>query len=128
MDILLDTHAFLRWVEDDALLSAKARSAIAETADRVFVSAASAWELAIKRSLGKLKLALPVDRYVASHLEANGFSWLPIELQDIAVVETLPMHHRDPFDRLLIAQAKARKLAIVSADTAFSHYRIKRIW
>jgi PIN domain nuclease of toxin-antitoxin system len=128
MDILLDTHAFLRWVEDDALLSARARSAIAETADRVYLSAASAWELAIKRSLGKLKLALPVDRYVASHLEANGFSWLPIELQDIAVVETLPMHHRDPFDRLLIAQAKARKLAIVSADTAFSHYRIKRIW
>lgn len=128
MDILLDTHAFLRWVEDDTLLSAKARTAIEGRNNRVHLSAASAWELAIKSSLGKLKLALPVDRYVASHLEANGFSWLPIELQDIAVVETLPMHHRDPFDRLLIAQAKARKLAIVSADAAFSSYRVKQIW
>ncbi|RLJ64569.1 type II toxin-antitoxin system VapC family toxin [Sulfurisoma sediminicola] len=128
MDILLDTHAFLRWVEDDTLLSAKARAAIEDRDNRVHLSAASAWELAIKRGIGKLKLALPVDRYVASHLEANGFSWLPIELQDIAVVESLPMHHRDPFDRLLVAQAKARKLAIVSADAAFSNYRVKRIW
>lgn len=128
MDILLDTHAFLRWVEDDSMLSVKARSAIAERSNRIHVSAASAWEIAIKCSLGKLKLALPVDRYVVSHLEANGFSWLPMEIQDIAAVETLPLHHRDPFDRLLIAQAKSRKLAIITADAIFSNYRIKRIW
>jgi PIN domain nuclease of toxin-antitoxin system len=71
---------------------------------------------------------LPVGRYVASHIEANGFRLLGIELDDVATIETLPLHHRDPFDRLLVAQARNRKLPVISSDRAFSDYGIKRIW
>lgn len=127
MKILLDTNAFLRWVADDPALSAKARSAIANMNNEVLVSLVVPWELAIKSALGKIRLAHPVGQFVARHVAANGFSLLPIDLADVALVETLPMHHRDPFDRLLIAQAKNRKLAIATADTIFSAYGIKRI-
>lgn len=128
MKILLDTNAFLRWVEDDPALSAKARSSIANMNNEVLVSLVVPWELAIKSALGKIRLSQPAGRYVARHVEANGFSLLGIELADVALVETLPMHHRDPFDRLLIAQAKNRKLPVATADTIFSTYNIKRIW
>lgn len=128
MKILLDTNAFLRWVEDDPALSAKARSAIANTNNEVLVSLVVPWELAIKSALGKIRLAHPAGQFVARHAAANGFSLLPIDLADVALVETLPMRHRDPFDRLLIAQAKNRKLAIATADAIFSTYNIKRIW
>lgn len=128
MKLLLDTHAFLRWVEDDPQLSTKAREAIADLDNEVFVSLVVPWELAIKSALGKIRLTQPVGRYVAHHVEANGFSLLGIDLADVALVETLPLHHRDPFDRLLISQAKNRKLTVVSSDAAFSAYSIKRIW
>lgn len=128
MKLLLDTHAFLRWVEDDPQLSAKARGAIADLDNEVFVSLVVPWELAIKSALGKICLTQPVGRYVADHVEANGFSLLGIDLADVALVETMPLHHRDPFDRLLIAQAKNRKLTVVSSDAAFSAYSIKRLW
>jgi PIN domain nuclease of toxin-antitoxin system len=128
MKLLLDTNAFLRWVEDDPALSPKARSAIANMNNEVLVSLVVPWELAIKSALGKLRLSQPVGRYVAKHVEANGFGLLGIDLADVTLVETLPMHHRDPFDRLLIAQAKNRKLPVVTADTHFSDYNIKRIW
>jgi PIN domain nuclease of toxin-antitoxin system len=128
MKFLLDTNAFLRWVEGDPGLSAKARNAIANINNEVLVSLVVPWELAIKSALGKIRLSQPAGRYVAKHVEANGFSLLGIELADVALVETLPMHHRDPFDRLLIAQATNRKLPVATADTAFSNYHIKRIW
>lgn len=128
MDILLDTNAFLRWAEDDAALSKKARAAIANPDDEVLVSMVVPWELAIKSSLGKIRLAQPVGRYVASQIAANGFRLIGIDLDEVALLESLPMHHRDPFDRLLIAQARIRKLAVVSADRAFSAYGIRRIW
>ncbi|WP_131111314.1 type II toxin-antitoxin system VapC family toxin [Sulfuricystis thermophila] len=128
MKLLLDTHAFLRWVEDDPQLSAKARGAIADLDNEVFVSLVVPWELAIKSALGKIRLTQPVGRYVADHVEANGFSLLGIDLADVALVEKMPLHHRDPFDRLLIAQAKNRKLTVVSSDAAFSAYSIKRLW
>jgi PIN domain nuclease of toxin-antitoxin system len=125
---LLDTNAFLRWVEGDDNLSAKAKSCIANPNNEILVSVVVAWELAIKSCLGVITLALPVGRYVASHIEANGFRLLGIELDDMAVIETLPLHHHDPFDRLLVAQAKNRKLPVVSSERAFSDYGIKRIW
>ena len=128
MDLLLDTNAFLRWVEDDPALSKKARSVIANSENDILISMVVPWELAIKAGQGKIKLTQPVGRYVASHVEMNGFRLLGISLDDVALIETLPMHHRDPFDRLLIAQAKNRKLPVVSSDTAFSSYGIKRIW
>jgi len=126
--ILLDTNAFLRWVEDDPALSAKARSTIANMNNEMLVSLVVPWELAIKSALGKIRLSQPAGQYVAQHVEENGFSLLGIELADVALVETLPLHHRDPFDRLLIAQAKNRKLSVVSSDPLFSTYHIKRIW
>lgn len=128
MKLLLDTHAFLYWVTDDPALSSRARAAIAKPGNEVLISLVVPWELAIKAALGKIRLAQPVGRFVARQVEANGFSMLPIELADVALMETLPMHHRDPFDRLLIAQAAHRKLAIVTADLAFSAYGIKLIW
>jgi PIN domain nuclease of toxin-antitoxin system len=126
--VLLDTNAFLRWVEGDDKLSARAKSCIANPDNEILVSAVVAWELAIKAGQGGIKLALPVGRYVTSHIETNGFRLLDIELDDIAAIETLPLHHRDPFDRLLVAQAKNRKLPVVSSDRVFSEYGVKRIW
>ncbi len=128
MIALLDTNAFLNWVEGDGKLSAKAKSCIANPKNEILVSVVVAWELAIKSGLGAIKLALPVGRYVASHIEANGFRLLGIELDDVAAIEALPLNQRDPFDRLLVAQAKNRKLPVVSCDRAFSDYGIKRIW
>jgi PIN domain nuclease of toxin-antitoxin system len=128
MEVLLDTNAFLRWVEDDVALSKKARAAIADPDNEILVSIVVPWELAIKAGQGKIKLSQPVGRYVASHIEANGFRLIGIDLDDVALIETLPMHHRDPFDRLLIAQARNRKSPVVSSDRAFSDYGIKRIW
>ena len=128
MIALLDTNAFLRWVEGDDKLSARAKSCIGNADNEILVSVVVAWELAVKSGQRGIKLALPVGRYVASHIEANGFRLLGIELDDVSAIETLPLHHRDPFDRLLVAQAKNRKLPVVSSDRAFSDYGIKRIW
>ena len=127
MRVLLDTHTFLWWVADDARLSAKARGAVAE-ATEVFLSVASCWEMAIKVSLQKLTLSLPLDRFVSEHLGANQFALLPIELDQVARLTALPFHHRDPFDRLLAAQALHEGLTIVSADPVFRKYRVKRLW
>lgn len=128
MDLLLDTHTLLWWVDDAPQLSAMARKAIMEADGFVYVSLASVWESAIKVSLRKLRLALPVKQYVPYHLAANGFIQLPIDFSHICQVETLPWHHRDPFDRLLIAQAQIQDLPLVSADARFDRYGIPRIW
>ena len=128
MRLLLDTHAFLWWVADNDKLSRKARAAITESANECFLSVVSAWEMAIKSSVGKLKLPVPLDRFVPAQLVANGFVQLPIEFRHVAKVATLTFHHRDPFDRLLIAQAIEEKMHIVSADATFKRYGVKRIW
>lgn len=126
--LLLDTHAFLWWVGDRPELSAAARAAIADESAQPLLSVASAWELAIKCSLGKLRLVHPVQRFVTEQVAANGFRLLPVELAHAARVETLPWHHKDPFDRLLIAQALEERVPLVSADAAFDAYGIARIW
>ena len=128
MRVLVDTHVFLWWVEGDRALSAKARNALADPGNECLLSLASVWELAIKISLGKLRLALPVRRYVAEQVAANGFRLLDIGLAHIGRVETLAMHHRDPFDRLLVAQALEEKLPVATADLVFRKYGVKRIW
>lgn len=125
--LLLDTHAFLWWVGDAPELSAAARRAIADVNHECYLSVASCWEMAIKASLGKLKLTMTVERFVSEQLSANGFSLLNIELRHAAKVEKLPFHHRDPFDRLLIAQAMTEKLTIVTVDSVFSDYGVKVI-
>ncbi|MBF0500695.1 MAG: type II toxin-antitoxin system VapC family toxin [Candidatus Riflebacteria bacterium] len=128
MRFLLDTHVFLWWVDDAPELTAAARRAIADVNNECYLSLASCWELAIKSSLGKLQLAMPIERFVSEHLAANGFTLLNIELHHAAKIEKLPFHHRDPFDRLLISQAMTEKLTIVSADRVFAHYGVKILW
>jgi len=128
MRLLLDTHTFLRWINNDPLLSDSARDAITTERNECFLSLASCWELAIKASIGKLRLTKPVERFIPEELTANDFQLLSIDFRHIAKVEALPFHHRDPFDRLLVAQALTEKMAIISADAVFSEYGIKRIW
>lgn len=128
MRVLVDTHVFLWWVEGNRALPAKARAALADRENECLISMVSAWELAIKAGLGKLKLALPVRRYIVEHVAANGFRMLDIRMAHVGRVETLDPHHGDPFDRLLIAQALEEKLAVVTADPVFRKYGVKRIW
>ena len=126
--LLLDTQVFLWWVNDSPQLTAAARLAIADSGDACFLSLASCWEMAIKSSLGKLRLAKPIGRFVTEQLTANGFRLLNIDLRHAAKVENLPFKHRDPFDRLLIAQAMTDKLTLVSADNVFAEYPVKVLW
>ena len=128
MRVLVDTHVFLWWVEGDRVLPAKARAALANQENECLISLVSAWELAIKAGLGKLKLALPVKRFVVENVAANGFRVLDIQIAHVGRVETLARHHGDPFDRLLIAQALEEHLPVVTADPIFSKYGVKRIW
>ena len=128
MKLLLDTHAFLWFVWDDPLLSAAAKALIEDPANRKLVSVASAWEIAIKAGVGKLSLDAPVSVFVPRELAANGFGLLEIALAHATAVEALPMHHRDPFDRLLVAQVVAEGLTLVSADAAFDPYGVTRLW
>lgn len=128
MRVLVDTHVFLWWVEGDRTLSAKARAALSDQDNECLLSLVSVWELAIKAGLGKLKLALPVQRYVVEHVAANGFRILDIRMAHVGRVESLDPHHGDPFDRLLIAQALEEKLPVVTADPVFRKYGVKRIW
>ena len=127
MRLLLDTHSLIWWVDGGGALSAKQKLAIGNAENLICVSVASAWEMAIKASLGKLKLSLSVADYLVRHLAANRFQLLPITLDHVVRVETLPFHHRDPFDRLLIAQAKEEGVALVSRDPVFSRYGVKLI-
>jgi PIN domain nuclease of toxin-antitoxin system len=126
MAVLLDTQAFLWWVADDPRLSKRAARAIAAT--ECLLSVASCWEMAIKASLGKLTLPGAVGRFVQEQLEVNGFSLIAISLEHAAGVADLPFHHRDPFDRLLVAQALAEGLSLVSADPIFRRYGVTRVW
>ena len=127
MRVLLDTHAFLWWVDEHRRLSPRAREAIAAATD-CFLSIVSCWEMAIKVSRRRLTLPKPIERLVPEQLGLNGFQLLPIDLDDVARVATLPFHHRDPFDRLLAAQALSEELTLVSADPVFRKYGVKRVW
>jgi PIN domain nuclease of toxin-antitoxin system len=128
MRLLLDTHAFLWWVNDDPALSDVARKAVANVRNECCVSLATCWELAIKAGLGKIRLAAPVERFIPEQLAANDFQLLPIDFRHVAKVEFLPSHHRDPFDRILVAQALTEKMAVVSVDAVLSEYGVRRIW
>ena len=128
MRVLLDTHAFLWWVEDSPYLSASARWVIADETNEVIVSAASAWEIATKYRLGKLPEAEAVARNVTGCIANEGFEALAIGVADAERAGRLPGIHRDPFDRMLIAQALKHELAIVSIDAEFDRYGVNRLW
>ncbi len=124
MNLLLDTHILLRWLADEPSLGDRARGAIADARNGVWVSAASAWEVAIKSSLGRLHLPGPAAEVLPTALADNDFSPLPISVDHALRVSELPRHHADPFDRILIAQAIAESLTIVTADAIFDRYPV----
>ena len=128
MRILLDTHALLWWFAGNMRLSGVARRAIEDDANTIFVSAASAWEIATKHRIGKLAQTEAVALDVAGSIAGQGFEELAITVDDAERAGRLPSPHRDPFDRVLIAQALARNLTIVSVDRVFDGYGVHRLW
>lgn len=128
MRLLLDTHALLWWLAGDKSLSSAARTAIADADTDVFVSAASAWEITTKYRLGKLPGAALIAADVGAYVADQGFSELPIRLAHGQIAGALPGPHRNPFDRMLIAQAAIERLTIVSNETVFDSYGVKRLW
>jgi PIN domain nuclease of toxin-antitoxin system len=125
-NLLLDTHAFIWYSENDSKLPESIKLEI-EIADRVYISIASLWEIAIKLSIGKLSLRSNYESIEAS-LEPAGITLLPISFADTVRVMNLPLHHRDPFDRILIAQSINNSLTLVSCDAAFTVYPIQLRW
>ena len=123
MQLLLDTHVLIWWLSNDSTISTEAKSAIADPDNIVFVSAASAWEIAIKKSLGKLQA--PDD--LKAQIEAKRFTQLAIDIDHALTVEKLPLHHQDSFDRILIAQAISENLVIVTRDKKIEAYEVKII-
>jgi PIN domain nuclease of toxin-antitoxin system len=128
MNLLLDTHAFLWWVTDDAKLSPIARQAIANPDNTVFFSVVSAWEITIKQGTGKLTLPEPAETYIPSRLKSNQFSTLPVHLFHVLQIASLPDLHRDPFDRLLVAQSQVESIPIISIDQFVVQYPVTVIW
>jgi PIN domain nuclease of toxin-antitoxin system len=126
--LLLDTHALLWWLDGDALLSPAARKAIADEENEVLVSAASAWEIATKHRLGKLPGAASVAADVVGAVASQGFAPLAITLAHGQKAGALPGPHRDPFDRMLIAQAMLEELVLVSNEIVFDAYGTQRLW
>ena len=126
--LLLDTHAFLWFVTDDPKLAATAKSAIADANNEILVSPASYWEVAIKVSIGKYTLTAPFETFITRGIKDNDFRILPIEPKHTAALINMPFHHRDPFDRLIIAQAMVENVGVVSADPAFDSYGVTRLW
>ena len=125
-DLLLDTHAMLWFFWDDARLSGSAKSLIEDADTRKLVSIASCWEIAIKVGLGKLDLGEPSGSFLSREIARNNFEFLPISLHHVTAAESLALHHRDPFDRLLIAQAMVENLSLVGADVVFDQYGVSR--
>lgn len=128
MRLLLDTHAFLWFVLDSPQLSSTARDLIADPNNDIEVSPATYWEIAIKISIGKYALPEPFAEFMDRELATNQFRILPITPKHAAVLTTLPFHHRDPFDRLLVAQAMVEQLSLVSNDVVLDAYPIQRLW
>jgi len=126
--LLLDTHAFLWFILDDPLLSQTARNLLAAPSNEIEISPATYWEIAIKISIGKYSLADPLPVFLEREITANQFHILHLEPRHVAPLTTLPFHHRDPFDRLIIAQAMVEQIPVVSIDAAFDAYPVKRLW
>lgn len=128
MILLLDSHALLWFVSNDLRLSSAAKNAIEDPLNRKLISIATLWEITIKVSIGKLILADPVALFLSRELQINKFNTLGITFDHLATLSQLPFHHRDPFDRLIVSQAIAESISVVSADVAFDTYGITRIW
>lgn len=128
MNLLLDTHVLLWFLDDDPQLVLTAKLLIQDPANRKLVSVATCWEIAIKVGLKKLNLGEPATTFLPRELATNYFHLLGIELVHATFVEALPTHHKDPFDRLLAAQALVEGIPLISADTIFDQYGVNRLW
>jgi PIN domain nuclease of toxin-antitoxin system len=126
MDLLLDTHVAIWWMEGSDRLGAQCKAALFQPGARLWISTASVWEMAIKSGLGRLKLSAPLEECIPDLL-ARGAHCLPISLHHALAIRTLPAHHADPFDRMLIAQAKCENLTLVTADTSIRAYDVRTL-
>ena len=128
MRALLDTHAFLWWIADSSRLSESAYRAIADEENDIAVSAASAWEIATKHRLGRLPSADALASDIGVYIARQGFDEMSVTVDDASRAGALPQHHRDPFDRMLIAQALSRDLFLISNESLFDLYGVRRLW
>jgi len=128
MKALLDTQVFLWWISDDSRLSSRASAIIKDGNNKLFLSADSGWEIAVKVRLGRLTLPEPLETFVPEQMALNAIESLPIQMSHALHVYTLPDHHRDPFDRMLVAQAQLENLPILSADPQISLYAVETVW
>ena len=126
--IILDSHALYWFAEDDAKMPPRVKDIIENEQTEVWVSVVSIWELAIKAANGKLELATQPDIYFADVLKKNGFSLLNVTYKHVILAAKLPLHHKDPFDRLIIAQSLVEQMPVISVDEIFDSYGITRIW
>ena len=128
MKALLDTHAFLWWINDDPRLSSAVRALIGNGESELFLSAASGWEIAIKMRLGRLEVREDPQQFIFEQLALNDIAVLPISMNHALRTAALPDHHRDPFDRMLVAQSQIEQLPIVTADPLIARYAVEVIW
>jgi PIN domain nuclease of toxin-antitoxin system len=128
MKLLLDTHVFIWWDSNPARLSKKALALCSDPGNTLLLSVASAWEMQIKMQMGKMQLSFPLQDIIREQQKDNGLQIIPVELEHVLALQSLPAHHRDPFDRLLIAQALAESAVLVSRDKTFSKYQLDLVW
>lgn len=128
MKLLLDTHTFIWWSGEPDKLSPEALARCQDASNRVLLSVTSVWEMQIKHQLGKLRLTLPLGDLISEQRKINHIEVLPITLPHVLALESLPFHHKDPFDRLLVAQANIESAVLVTKDPAFEEYPVKLIW
>ncbi|NLT22888.1 MAG: type II toxin-antitoxin system VapC family toxin [Syntrophorhabdus sp.] len=128
MRLILDTHVFLWWIIDSPQLSSRVRDVMRNQTNELFLSVASAWEIAIKVNLGRLRLPDRPDRFIPGQLMKNAIEPLPVEMSHALHVSRLPAIHRDPFDRIIIAQSILEKMAVVTRDADIAKYKIKTFW
>jgi PIN domain nuclease of toxin-antitoxin system len=128
VQLLLDTHTFLWFVLNDPQLSRPADALITDPTNEVLISPATYWEMAIKVAKKKLDLLAPYDDFMKRGIEDNDFTILPIETKHTSILTTMPMHHKDPFDRLIISQALVEGIPVVSIDLEFDAYGVTRLW
>lgn len=125
---LLDTHVFVWFIGGEERLSRAARELLQDRENEILISVASVWEIAIKHSLGKLDLERPFAELIPEQLDRQGITILPLELAHLTEVDRLPFHHRDPFDRVIAAQALSERIPVISVDAALDPYGVTRIW
>ncbi len=128
MNVLLDTHAFLWWITDNDELSPRAREVITDGRNELFLSAASGWEISIKTRLGRIDFPKAPDKFLIHHLSVNGITPLSISIQHALQVLNLPDIHRDPFDRIIVAQAILEKMTILTRDAYIKRYDVSTCW